>query len=266
MKIKTLNKLIIIIFLNTLILFVVTYLLNKTISENYQHKFLLSTLIRVLLLIPLIVIILKDKIFNIKIGLFNNNRFWILVCIIVLLFSYFNTFSLINQQNLAVSNYKQITYFFKYLIGGFYEEFLIRIIVFGFIYKIMNYKNLFISIVLASLIFSFIHLVNLISPDYNILGVINQMLLTLILGIIFQFIFIKTSNILTVVTLHALFNYFSTRDSTLFEKEILIPNDIQGDEYTATIVVFIFTISVILPLTFLYSKDLNVNLVSKNIE
>lgn len=94
------------------------------------------------------------------------------------------------------------------ILTGIFEEIMFR----GLIQNILinKYKNhlngVWKAILISSIIFSFLHFMNLFEKPYFILGTITQVFYTLSLGLMLGVIYYISQNIIVVITLHALFN------------------------------------------------------------
>jgi membrane protease YdiL (CAAX protease family) len=93
---------------------------------------------------------------------------------------------------------------------GFLEELLCRYILFE--YLLTKTKKYNVSIALASLIFAIFHISNLFSGS-SIYSTINQIELAFIIGLLLQFVFIKTNNLIIIITIHAVINFLGSHSS-----------------------------------------------------
>jgi membrane protease YdiL (CAAX protease family) len=94
-------------------------------------------------------------------------------------------------------------------VGGL-EEFLFRYLI--FVYFLEKFKRYLSSIFFVSLIFALFHISNLFFGS-GLYSFILQIETAFIIGLILQYIFLKTNNLIIVITIHALFNFFGTYHS-----------------------------------------------------
>lgn len=106
-------------------------------------------------------------------------------------------------------NYQIILFLIECFTVGLFEELIFRLIIIVLlmeVFKKSKNKEL-IVLFLSSITFSLIHLVNLF--DRASFGdVLLQMGYSFLIGLVFALIFLKTNNILLVVVLHSLYNFF----------------------------------------------------------
>lgn len=95
------------------------------------------------------------------------------------------------------------------LLTGLFEEVLCR----GLIQNILEEgftaqgKSQLKAIVISSLIFSVLHFANLIEKPYFIVGTIGQVVYTFALGMMLGIVYAKTHSLVSVILLHAIFNF-----------------------------------------------------------
>lgn len=103
-----------------------------------------------------------------------------------------------------------------YIIGaGVFEELFMRGIILNIL--IINCKkNRLFSIIIAASIFGISHLVNIINRTEYIVGIVSQMLYTIVMGIFFSVIYLKYNNIWPIIIIHILFNFMGLVPFALF--------------------------------------------------
>jgi len=142
-----------------------------------------------------------------------KSKKWLIFSIVLIVIC----FSIVTKETnqLLVNQYYLLL--LECLSVGFLEELLFRYIVFDyFLIKTKKYK---VSIVLASLIFALFHISNLFSGS-SIYSTINQIEFAFIIGLVLQFIFIKTKNLIIISTIHALINFLGTHSGLTRHIEI----------------------------------------------
>jgi membrane protease YdiL (CAAX protease family) len=93
---------------------------------------------------------------------------------------------------------------------GILEELLFRYIAFDYFFS--KSKNYVHSAALVSLLFALFHISNLFSGS-SIFSVINQIEVAFLFGLLLQFVFLKTNNLVIVSTIHALINFIGSNTS-----------------------------------------------------
>lgn len=165
------------------------------IENQYTTSIIIKSIKKVILILVLLYF-LKDKI-NIKyIYQLNWFRWTILIGIAYLAVK--NVF-----QNVTYSN--DYYYFFSdCLLIGFFEELFCRVFLFSFFLIVINESNsnrLAYASILASLFFGILHFLNF-NIYYDINNLINQIFLAVIVGILFQFILIRSRDFFFVAIFH----------------------------------------------------------------
>ncbi|MEW6607135.1 MAG: CPBP family intramembrane glutamic endopeptidase [bacterium] len=118
--------------------------------------------------------------------------------------AYFN-----GRTNLTEPIYRVILFFIECLSVGFFEEVLFRgILLIVLVEKLEHVKGgTLISILISSLIFGLLHLVNLF--DGATLGsALLQVGYSFLMGILWATLYLKTGNLWLVMILHAVYNFF----------------------------------------------------------
>lgn len=110
----------------------------------------------------------------------------------------------------------QIIFFFiDIMLGVIFEELVFRGIIQNIIMETYEStkKSIWQGIVIASLIFGCMHLLNLIGRPYFILGTITQVIYTFSLGMLLGTVYYLSKNIWTVILLHFIFNVLGSYSS-----------------------------------------------------
>ncbi|MET1260508.1 CPBP family intramembrane glutamic endopeptidase [Flagellimonas sp. DF-77] len=109
-------------------------------------------------------------------------------------------------------------FFLSCLLVGLFEELLFRVFVFDSVFKAVGAirNRLLIAVVCTALIFGVAHFSNLFHADTNPLAIVNQALFAFSIGILLQYILIRTQQLPVVVSIHAGINYLGA-----FQRELL---------------------------------------------
>jgi membrane protease YdiL (CAAX protease family) len=102
---------------------------------------------------------------------------------------------------------KYLLHLIKCISVGGLEEFLFRYLI--FVYFLEKFKRYLSSIFFVSLIFALFHISNLFFGS-GLYSFIFQIETAFIIGLILQYIFLKTNNLIIVITIHALLNFLGT--------------------------------------------------------
>jgi len=219
-----LKKIIIAVLLFLFSLFALGKLLKLVPNAIYSpYKFLFQGGVKMMLLFVVIYFIWKEKIFN-RDYFFRNMISSVCACALLVYGSLSITFTQVNSQKITLSNYSHYSYLFFNMSTGFLEEFLFRILIFGYICQLLHNiarLNYYREVIVTSLLFGMLHLFNLrvTTSIYDVLGVLNQTLLAIAIGVILQSIFFRFQNIILNGILHGVINYSGTRASKLLRIE-----------------------------------------------
>ena len=143
---------------------------------------------------------------------FKNLKKSLLIIIPAILIS-INNFPIIayldGRANLTEPFYRVILFLIECLSVGFFEEILFRgILLIILIEKLNHLKNgMFVSVLISSLIFGFLHLVNLFEGA-SISSTMLQVGYSFLMGMLWAVIYLKTGNLWLVMILHATYNFF----------------------------------------------------------
>lgn len=123
---------------------------------------------------------------------------------------------------------KVFFFFVRIILGVIYEEFLFRGVIQNKILE--SFENTQASkwkgIVLASAVFSLVHLLNLIGAPYLILGTVTQVIYTFCLGLLLGVVYFIAKNIWISVILHMSFNVFGSYSILFIKEEVQSSGDI----------------------------------------
>lgn len=215
-----LKKIIVAVLLFFLSLFGLGELLKLLPHAFYApHKFLIQGGLKVVISCIVIYFIRKERFFN-KDYFFRNKIVSICACVFIVYGALSITFSQVEAKSISLSNYSHYSYLFFNMSTGFLEELLFRVLLFGNICQLLHNEsrqNYYREVLVTSLLFGMLHLFNLrvatCIPD--VLGVLNQTLLAMAIGVILQSIFFRFQNIILNGILHGVINYSGTRQSKL---------------------------------------------------
>lgn len=227
----------------------------EVISErNIETRFMFSIIVRLLLTIITTYIVIKEDIFRLN-KLFKHSYSYIVLSGIIGFFLYKIVCNSINEYDVYISVYTHLLYSANVLTVGLFEELFCRILIFGYVFCIINHgeeKNILIkSVIITSLIFGALHLLNIFSPYYEKLSVISQSVFAFGLAVLFQSILIKTQNIIFVVFLHAFVNYIMEHRTKLLQ--VVVDNSpYTYSDFIQTIIFFVvLIIFIIFPISYL---------------
>ncbi len=189
-------------------IFLVNLLIRILIIDIIGKEDILPFIISRLLLTAIIVYIWyfkKKKQFDYEV---ISNRKWLTISLFLLMGSF-----LLLQYKFEVPNtYAFRLFFIECVSVGILEELLFRKITFEHFYKkTQDYNS---SILVTSFLFAIFHLSNLLLGA-SFFSAIIQIEFAFILGLLLQFIFIRTKSLVFVITLHALINLFGSFGSQI---------------------------------------------------
>ncbi len=248
MKISPIQKIGIAILLLYLIKFILKIVLLDIFNLRNQYEFaeILCLLITTTISI---VFVIKTDIFNFN-ALFKNNIIFSLLSTVFIYLAFYSTTNKALEIHFNLSNVKHWQYLIQAFTTGCNEEFLCRVLIFGWICEATkdNIKiGLKSKIFLSSLIFGLLHISNLIKMDF--LSVFNQICFAIIVGFLLQCLLIAFENVTLIITIHCLTNYFGMRNSKLF----LIQNTIEDISFLENLkgsgLTFVFLSLIFIPLS-----------------
>lgn len=213
---KTLYTLFIILAINLgLGLLISLFIEDASLTQKSLYKIGLK-----LVLISLVVFVIVKS--QQKIGWLNNGVWAIPLTLILIVLSYNQLNNTILEQALSISIGEHLAFLASCLLVGLFEELLFRVYVFN---QFLNQKSkehrnskksILSAIALTSLLFGIAHITNIFKENYDLLGVISQILLAFILGVLFQAIYIRFNNVILIAGLHGLVNYLGMYKRKLF--------------------------------------------------
>jgi membrane protease YdiL (CAAX protease family) len=215
-----LKKLIITLLLFFLSLFGLGKVLRLLPNAFYlSNKLVLQGCLKFALLLIVIYLIRKEKIFN-KDYFFKNRIGSSIVCALLVYGSLSITFNQVKTQKIFLSDYSHYSYLFFNMSTGFLEEFLFRILIFGYVCQLLHKEsrnNYYCEVIFTGLLFGMAHIFNLTSATsvYEVVGIFNQTLFAVAIGTILQSIFFRYQNILLNAIIHGIINYSGGRGTTL---------------------------------------------------
>lgn len=216
-----LKKILIALSLFFLTLFCLGKLLKLLPEGIYlPNKDLIQGCSKFALMLVVVIIIRKETIFNTS--YFFKHKIGSMVASTLLICGALSTtFDQMKTYKVIVTDYNHYSYLFYSMSTGFLEEFLFRILIFGYVCQLLyneSRKTFYKEVIVTGLLFGIIHLLNLrvAASWYEVTGTINQVLFAGSLGIIFQSLFFRFNNIFLNAILHGLINYVGTRNSQIF--------------------------------------------------
>ncbi|WP_378180878.1 lysostaphin resistance A-like protein [Aquimarina sp. SS2-1] len=231
------------------VLVINTIVTNVTLwSElGLEPQFIILSLWKILLTGMVIVAIKKCKLDTV---LAYKKNFWpvLLGSSIIILLSFYNVNRALLFDGQEVSLSLQLWYLCSALSTGGFEEVLFRVFVFNSLYTLFSKQEINIrylhSIIWTSLLFGGVHMVNLLKSDYDLFSVISQIIIAFGIGVLFQSLLIKYKNILVVITLHGLFNYFGMYRFYLYTNTDEIVHNTVNDYLNSLVLTIVFAASI----------------------
>ncbi|MDO4229993.1 MAG: CPBP family intramembrane metalloprotease [Capnocytophaga sp.] len=142
----------------------------------------------------------------------NHLVYFIPLLLYVIIFSGgFKSFANFNFSSTPFSTIA--IYTFKYFTLSFFEEFLFRGLILGLFLSALpkTKEGVFLSVLLSSLFFGVVHIVNLWSIENQTLkGVLNQIYAATCLGVMYGAIYVRTKNLILLGVFHFLTNFFAS--------------------------------------------------------
>ncbi|WP_034057377.1 CPBP family intramembrane glutamic endopeptidase [Lacinutrix jangbogonensis] len=182
-------------------------LLDYDISE-LKSRFISQIIVLIPLLIALFFLIKKFdlKTFNgIDKGLNIGKSKFLLFPLLFLIYIVYNNFYNIS----SIESSELLLIIVMVLLVGFTEELFFRgILLPFFIFKLKTKKHFLLSsILLSSLVFGIIHLLNLINNSSTIVGVTIQVIFAVCIGCFFSGLILRTNSIIIPSLFHAIINF-----------------------------------------------------------
>lgn len=152
--------------------------------------------------------------FNIRIFIFNKVKaidYLYLLPALIYLYIFSGANSMIINTFFENEIVVLTIYTLDKLLGATFEEILFR----GLVLSLMLYKfiaaekGLLKSVLLSSLIFGLFHIINYWTINLSIKSVYNQVFATFCIGVLWSAIYLKTRNIVLLIGIHFISNYFA---------------------------------------------------------
>lgn len=150
-----------------------------------------------------------------------------------------------------------VMFIIKSLSVGMLEEILFRSLLQPLILnKYIDIHSIFFCVLLTSILFGVVHIINIINLNYSLIGVASQVIMATGIGLFFGAISLKTQNIYPIVVIHSVNHFFSHLPIVFIDKFPQIgsqPSNSTTLEILASIVItfIIFGIPTIIPSWFI---------------
>lgn len=131
-----------------------------------------------------------------------KSKLWLIISVLLLVASFL---FIVNGRIQLTQKY--LLHLIRCISVGGLEEFLFRYLIFT--YFLEKTKRYSYSIFLVALIFALFHISNLFLGS-GLYSFIYQIETAFIIGLILQYLFFRTNNLIIVITIHALINFFGT--------------------------------------------------------
>ena len=251
--IKTLYTLVLILVANWLLSSLV---LSFDLDPESLNYFLARNLQKALLLGVCLYVVLRSK-FRPK--LLSNSIWAIPLSLILIALAYNQVDSASGAQKIFVPIGTHLAFLFGCILVGFFEEFLFRVYVFCEFWgrkstNSLGLKSLLKTVFLTSVLFGIAHATNLFRTGYSAEGVINQVLLAITLGVLFQALFIRFNNVVLIAVLHGLVNYLGSYRSALFGLTVDPSPFILTDFLIGLAIIFAILLFVVTPISIMLIK------------
>ena len=218
-------------------------------SQKVRVDNLLDKIVPLFFVMPILVLFLstsQQKIFN------KPNNLWYLVpCLLVAI----NNLPFIpwfkGMCEFAEIGIAEILLFLLYcLLVGAFEEFIFRGIFFPSLLGYFNKdkKSLIKAMILSSLLFGFMHILNLFNGA-GLMETLLQICYSTLIGGLCVFVFVKTYNILCSILVHSTYNFCGL----LFNSSIGLGNGVYFD--TATVIITIIIGLIVAAFVFISLKN-----------
>lgn len=131
-----------------------------------------------------------------------HSKKWFIISVLLIITSFL---FVVNRRIPLTQHY--IVHLIKCMSVGTLEEFFSRYLI--FVYFLEKFKRYPTSVFLVSLIFALFHISNLIFGS-GVYSFIIQIEIAFIIGLILQYIFLRTNNLIIVISIHTLLNFLGT--------------------------------------------------------
>lgn len=238
----------------------VVFFINKQFS-NYLDKlisyFISEIIIKIIVIIFSILVFNKMRInFKYKLLIRNANSNLYNVPAIFLLIML-----ILVSLNPVISIEHRILFYFSQLSIGFAEEFVFRGIIFSLLIKLMNnYKyNIYVSILISSLIFGVMHYSSLFSGLASLYPATNQVIFAFSIGIYLATILIITKNIVAIAVVHSLINIVGSFNTIVIRNDSTLNNSLDSGVLQVNFIYFLLPI-ILLYCYYLLKKNRNLDI------
>jgi uncharacterized protein len=198
------------IFLLIILMFVLVLIDINVLQNNLDTQMITGSLLRILGGLVFIVIIYglgHGHIFKIK---SLSKAFLIMIPAFIVSINNFPIVAFLDGRAILTEPiYRIFLFFIESLSVGFFEEIIFRGMILVFLLdKLKEEKNgVMISIILSSLIFGFIHVLNIFNGA-SVNSTMLQIGYSFLVGMMWAVLFLKTGNLWLTMLLHATFNFF----------------------------------------------------------
>lgn len=113
-----------------------------------------------------------------------------------------------SEQSFSFFSWEHLLYSVSKTSTGIFEELVCRAALFFAVLKQVGEKQIWKAVVVTSLIFAIMHFPNMLRPEGVNFSVISQIIYAFGVGLLLQSLFVRLKNLLLVVVLHSLANYW----------------------------------------------------------
>ncbi|MBD3425137.1 MAG: CPBP family intramembrane metalloprotease [Candidatus Latescibacteria bacterium] len=182
--------------------------LSKSYSDNVESIFIYSSLIFISVFIINKLSIPHSYFYAIK---YKKYIFYLPVIVYIFVFTNgFADYFTINSSTFY--SWKTAILGIKTLSSGLFEEILFRGLILGILlYNFYDSKRgILKSVIISSLIFGLIHIVNIWTENQTVKGSFNQVYAAFCLGVMYSAVYLKTGSIIILGVLHSISNFFAS--------------------------------------------------------
>lgn len=208
-------------FIMLLVIILITNsILSLVTTDLFPDNFLAKSAYKLFMGFFVLFLILKQQ-EKIKFTLKTKNFVLFIISVTLIIFSYHSVLNVIYNQDLLIEDWVVIWFLISCLSVGFFEELLFRVYTFNFVYKTNKSFGVIKKISITSFIFAIAHSTNFFNPDVYSLSVINQILFAFGIGFLLQTLYMKYNNLILIVTLHGLVNFFGGYKSHVIKSNMI---------------------------------------------
>lgn len=180
--------------------YIISYREIEDLLLKYEFK-VYSLLILNLFITIMIFFIGKKYLLNNSPIKYSNLKYAILPLIFTLS-PLLNNITIIEEYSLS---FQLIALFFiSNLLVAILEEFLFRKLILNIL---LSKRSLILSLVISSLMFSLVHIINIQQIEYDVFSIINQIILAFGLGFLLATLYYSTKTILVPIIIHTFINF-----------------------------------------------------------